>query len=190
MLIKSIEEQVVLGAVYVPESIDSDGETMTKEDVQKMAYEFLSNGLVEKIDVGHSCEESGNMVVESFVSRDNDPDFVPGTWVLGVKINNDEDWIKIKKGELNGFSFFGTSKKESKRVLVEIISAISGETKKSADGLLPEHSHDFFIEFDDEGEVNKGFTSTDMEHKHDIRAVDATDTAMDHAHRINLSEEG
>lgn len=188
--IKSDDEQIVFGPVYVPDSVDSDVESMTRADVKKMAYEFLSSGLVEKIDVGHSCEESGNTVVESYLARDNDPDFVPGTWLLVVKVNNDEDWAKIKKGEINGYSFFGTSKKETKRVLVEIMTAASGETKKSSeDGLLPAHYHDFFIEFDEDGDIVKGYTSTDMEHKHVILAADATELSMDHAHRINLNEE-
>ena len=189
--IKSDDEQLVFGPVYVPDSVDSDVEAMARDDVKKMAYEFLSNGFVEKIDVGHSCEESGNMVVESYLARDNDPDFVPGTWLMTVKVNNAEDWAKIKKGEITGYSFFGMSKKETKRVLVEIITAVSGETKKSADdGLIPTHSHDFFIEFDDNGTIVKGSTFTDMEHSHVIYAADATEISMDHAHRINLNEEG
>ena len=189
ILIKSQEERIVLGAVYVPESIDSDGETMTREDVQRMAHDFLSSGRVDKIDIGHSCMESGNKVIESFVARDNDPDFIPGTWVLGIKINNDDDWIGIKKGELNAFSFFGAAKKESKRVLVEIVSSVSGTTKAVADGLLPEHEHDYYIEFDDSGEISKGQTAMVLNHRHSISAVDATDITMDHAHRINISEE-
>ena len=188
-IIKSDEEQIVFGPVYVPESIDSDGETITRNDIKQMAYGFLSSGKTNKIDIGHSCKESGNLVVESYLARDNDPDFTPGTWLMAVKVVNKEDWANVKKGILNGFSFFGTSKKQSKRVLVEILTAVSGKTETSADGVLPPHAHDYFIEFDDDGNIIQAKTSIDLEHSHNIAAVDSTDRELDHGHRIKIEED-
>ena len=31
----------------------------------------------------------------------------PGTWMASYKINNDEDWQRIKNGEVKGFSLAG-----------------------------------------------------------------------------------
>ena len=101
------ELQIVYGEVYAPGFPDSQGDYMTRETIREMAFEFMRKGLGANIDVQHSQEQSGAYVVESFIARDDDSVFIPGSWVIGVKVPDPELWAQIKSGELNGFSLDG-----------------------------------------------------------------------------------
>lgn len=189
VVIKSEAERLVYGEVYAPLQVDTDEEAMTAEEIKKMAHGFLMDGFTSKIDVNHQQQESGCLIVESFLARKNDPDnFVEGSWVLGVKVLPDELWEAIQKGELNGFSFGGSAPaKETITVLVSMTRRMVGSCEKSEDGgLLPPHDHSIDIEFDKDGTVTKGETSFDLGHKHSIQRTTATEKAMEHSHRLIL----
>ena len=187
LVIKDADRHIVMGAVYVPNSVDSDGEFMAEEDVRKAAYEFLATGKVSKIDVMHNFEESGCMVVESFIARKGDPDFTtPGTWVMGVEITDDTIWSDVKSGKINGFSFAGLVHKQKIIAEVEVTKSLSGITEKSLIDIVPEHDHEFSLFFNDNGRIISGKTDNKLGHDHVIVASDATEKALDHAHRITL----
>jgi hypothetical protein len=114
MQIKKLDEelQIVYAEVYVPNVPDSDNDFMTVETVREMAHKFLANGRVTKVDVEHSREDIQAAVVESFVVRKGDPDFIPDAWVAGVKIYDPEVWELVKSGEINGFSLDGIGQGE------------------------------------------------------------------------------
>ena len=101
------ELQIVYGEVYAPDFPDSEGDYMTRETIREMAHTFMRKSLGGNIDVQHSQERSGAYVVESFIARDDDSVFIPGSWVIGVKVPDPELWAQIKSGELNGFSLDG-----------------------------------------------------------------------------------
>lgn len=112
LVIKSEDRRLVYGEVYAPLHIDTDKEAMTASEIEKMAHNFLSRGLTNKIDIGHNLQESGSVIVESFIARKNDPDgFIEGSWVIGVLVPEDV-WPAVKNGELNGFSFYGKVEKK------------------------------------------------------------------------------
>jgi len=184
VVVKDAEAHIVMGAVYVPMSVDSDNEAMTPEDIRKMAHEFLSSGKVNKIDKSHNFQESGCLVVESSLARAGDPDFVEGTWIVTTKITDPAIWEQIQKGEINGYSFAGIVRKEVSTVLIETIDTMSGYTEDSTIDILPVHKHDFFMKFNDNGRISVGKTSIFLGHEHTIKAVDATEMEMGHAHRI------
>lgn len=179
------ELQIVWGEVYVPYRIDTDRETMTPEEIQKMAWEFLSTGKADNIDISHSLEKSGCKVVESFVAREGDPDFIPGAWVLGVWCP-DEVWEQVKSGELNGFSFFGSTEKYPATVLIEVVKQIAGITKKSTVDIIPIHEHAFIINLDNKGVIVSGKTDMVLAHFHPIEKGTATEFELDHNHRFAL----
>lgn len=182
MKVASEEKRIVYGAVYVPGEVDSDWETMTAEDVEKAAHGFLMSGKVDRIDFMHDGQPTGARVVESYLSKEGDPDFpVPGTWVLGVHVPDDALWEAIKKGEVNGFSMAGRVQKVPKRVVVEVVSKAVGETLE-AEG----HTHEFVVEFDEEGRVVFGKTSEVEGHVHEIKGTSVTEKAEGHAHRYVL----
>jgi len=188
IVIKSDEKRLVYGEVYAPLHVDTDGEAMTEDDIERTAHAFLASGKVNKVDVQHNCKESGCTVVESFIARKNDPDgFVKGAWVLGVKVTPDELWKEVKAGELNGFSFFGTVVKVPATTQVVTAKKIVGETENSTDGLLPIHYHSIEINFMD-GDLLHGKTGVAQEHSHDVKHATATERSLEHSHRLVLVE--
>jgi hypothetical protein len=179
------EHQIVYGVVYEPNDIDTDGETISKEHVAKMAWEFLSSGFYDKIDVQHSFKESGSKVVESFVTRKGDEDFPEDSWVLGVQ-TPDDVWAQVKSGDLNGFSLAGPAAKSPQRVIVEISKQIVGVTEKSTVDIIPEHEHTFIVNYNQDGNVMSGKTDNCLGHSHAIFAETATQKELDHNHRFKV----
>ena len=128
---------MVFGEVYAPGFPDSQGDFMTPDEIKKMAYNFLRKGL----DVEHRrqplAEPSGSYVVESFIARDGDPIFIPGSWVLGVKVPDQSVWQMVKSGELNGFSLDGFGVRTPKAFSIEMPELLKGETTVERDHSAP-----------------------------------------------------
>ena len=186
MQIKKLDEelQIVYAEVYVPNVPDSDNDFMTVETVREMAHGFLANGRVTKVDVEHSREEISAAVVESFVARKHDPDFIENSWVAGVKIYDSEVWELIKSGEINGFSLDGIGQGNETELEIEIPEFVKGETDLEAG-----HSHIFKVYFDAEGNFLGGQTiEPDADHVHLIKRGTLTEDANDHAHRFSFVE--
>jgi hypothetical protein len=191
IVIKSEEKRLVYGEVYAPMRVDTDTEAMTAEDIEKMAHAFLARGKTDCIDVQHSMEESGCVVVESFIARKEDPDgFIQGAWVLGVKVIPEELWQAIKSGELNGFSFAGIpGDRVTARATVRQAKRLVGETEKSTDsGPIPSHSHEVNLTFSSDGKIIPTNTEETYGHVHGVRKATATEPAFDHSHRMVLIE--
>lgn len=103
-----LEKRLVYAEVYLPDMEDAHGHSMTAEEIEKMAHGFMKNRRTTSIDLNHDNNvEYGCAMVESFIARDGDPDYMPGAWVGVVKVENDEIWKMIKDGEITGFSFEG-----------------------------------------------------------------------------------
>lgn len=179
------EHQVVYGVVYAPNRVDTDWEAMTAEEIQKMAWNFLAKHREENIDLQHSLEKSGCVVVESFVVREGDPDFPEGAWVLGT-LCPDDIWERVKSGEFNGYSFYGGVEKYPAKVLLEVAKQIAGITEKSTVDILPEHEHTFIVNLDNKARIVSGKTDIVLIHSHIIKKGTATEFDMDHNHRVFL----
>jgi len=179
------EDQVVYGEVYIPDRVDTDHEAMSANDVEKAAWEFLSTGKTSKIDIQHDLSESGCQVVESFIARKDWEPWVEGAWVMGVKCT-DSIWKSVKSGELNGFSFYGTSKKVPAKVLVEVAKQIAGITEENTEDILPPHSHTFVINLNNTGDIVSGKTDLVLSHSHLVKHGTATEVELDHRHRLVL----
>ena len=104
----SSKQQIVFGEVYIPDVKDTDGNFMTAETIEKMSHDFLANKKNSQISKAHDGNTDKGVVVESFIVRKGDPDFVEGAWVVGVHVPDEKIWGQIEKGELTGFSIEGT----------------------------------------------------------------------------------
>ncbi|MGE5551509.1 MAG: XkdF-like putative serine protease domain-containing protein [Bacteroidota bacterium] len=100
-------QQIVYGEVYIPNVRDTHGNWMTAEEIEKMAHRFLMKFRNTQIDLQHDMEPDEGAVVESFIARENDPDFTPGAWVLATKVFKTETWTAIMNGEITGYSLYG-----------------------------------------------------------------------------------
>ena len=178
------EEQVVFGEVYAPGFPDSQGDFMTPEEIKKMAYNFLRKGAPSNIDVNHSQEPSGSYVVESFIAREGDPIFIPGSWVLGVKVPDETVWQMVKSGDLNGFSLDGFGVRTPTTFAIEMPELLKGET-------MPEgnHSHQFVVKYDRSGNFLGGYTNPASDgHTHLIVRGTVTEPSHGHVHRFSFVE--
>jgi hypothetical protein len=176
------EKQIVYGEVYAPNQLDTFGEFMTAEDIEVMAHRFMQLDMRTVIDTQHDNIPNGAYPVESFIARENDEDYTPGAWVLGVKVPDQHLWQAVKKGELNGFSFQSLVKPTSVEVQYTSIRDHVGQTEQQDD-----HYHVFFAELDEIGNVTGGRTSKAADgHFHEISRASTTDWSAGHSHRFFL----
>lgn len=110
---KNADEHYVTGIVYEPMTADTDDNYMTEPEIIKAAYWFAENG--DSVDLQHSFEKlSTAKVVENWVTKSDSTiggkKIRKGTWVMTVKIADDEIWSAIEKGAITGFSMGGVGK--------------------------------------------------------------------------------
>lgn len=121
------EQQIVSGPALIPNlkiyrsaeslGLDEDGYIyFSEETVKEMAHLFMTSERMNTITLDHETENSDLKLIESWLVEDPKQDKavalgfdVPkGTWMVSYKVENDELWNKIKKGEFNGFSIEAT----------------------------------------------------------------------------------
>jgi predicted ABC-type ATPase len=176
------DKQIVYGEVYAPWVLDTYGEFMTTEDIELMAHRFMRLDLSKVIDTQHDNQPNGSYPVESFIARDGDPHYTPGAWVLGVHVPDPSLWHAVKNGQLNGFSFQSLVKPTDVDVEISAIRDFVGETE-----LCEDHSHTFFVELNDIGNVVGGRTSKAADgHCHEIKGASVTGRTGGHSHRFFL----
>ncbi|MFB0556081.1 MAG: XkdF-like putative serine protease domain-containing protein [Phycisphaerae bacterium] len=106
---KESDEHIVCGIVYEPNTLDSEGDKATAEEIKKAAYEFMESGQVFKIN--HTGNPAKIKILESYLAPVDltieNKSVKKGSWVLTVRIGDDEIWRQVKVGELSGFSMAG-----------------------------------------------------------------------------------
>lgn len=182
---ESSDEQMVWAEVYAPNAQDSDGEFMDAKGIREAAYRFMRAKKLDSIDSQHDNElVPGCYIIESFIARKGDPDFIEGAWVVGMHIDNDEMWGKIKKGEINGFSLEAFVVKQRSKIELTIPNLLNGRTSKAEDG----HEHTFKVTYDDQGRFQGGTTGETNGHYHLIKRGTATEDEAGHSHRFSHVE--
>lgn len=148
------EERLVFAEVYAPDMIDTHGDFMTAPEIKKMAYDFARKGRLDQVDVCHDNNLYGCNVVETFVARSDDSVFIPGSWVVGVHVPDDELWSMIKSGEINGFSMESlVLRKQSEREF-DLPVVLKGYTQKTENG----HKTPFTVFVDENGKTSSPIT--------------------------------
>ena len=179
------ELQIVWGVVYAPGVPDSHGDFMNAEEIRKMAYKFSQKGDFGAVDLMHNNERYGCFVVETFITREGDPDFpIVGSWAVGVHIPDPELWALVKDGTLNGFSMEALAYRGDSVVDIEVQPILTGTTEET-DG----HVHKFEAWFDETGQLVGGATdeaedSQGFKHRHVIKSSVETESALNHKHRF------
>jgi len=119
----SEEKRILMGAALVPDKKilrkDEEGDDyyiyFSQDTVRKASELFLSKGNQNNSTLEHNIPLEGMSVVESWLVEDEKKDKsrkygfeVPvGTWMVSMKVYNDEVWKKVKDGEIKGFSIEG-----------------------------------------------------------------------------------
>lgn len=101
--------RIAYGEAYTPWEVDLQGQYATADEVVRMAHDFmLRRGKAGEMHARWVMPDGSpaGEVVESFTARPNDPDFEPGSWVLGTKYHP-EVWKGILSGQYRGLSIGG-----------------------------------------------------------------------------------
>lgn len=127
------EKRLLMGAALIPNKpiYRRNGEDeyyiyFSQETVRKASELFFINGNQNKATLEHQMDVQGTSVVESWIiegdqdkSRMYGMDLPVGTWMVSMKILNDELWEGyVKSGKVKGFSIEGyfVDKVEASRV--------------------------------------------------------------------------
>jgi hypothetical protein len=105
--------QVVLGVVLEPDTVDTQGDMMSPEDIEASAHAWLASSRVIGSEHGKPIEATP---VESYIAP---VDFnlggeliTKGSWLLGTKIHDPAEWAKVLDGEYEGYSVGGFGERE------------------------------------------------------------------------------
>jgi hypothetical protein len=117
------EKRILMGAALVPnkqiyrKNGDKEFYIYFSEDTIRKASElFLMRANQNNATLEHEKKMlDGMSVVESWIIEDEKQDksakygfnLPKGTWMISMKVNNDEIWNKVKAGEVKGFSIEG-----------------------------------------------------------------------------------
>ena len=118
------EKRIVMGAVLIPEKpilrLDEQGEPFhiffAKETIRKASELYLQRGLQSSATLEHEINIQGITLVESWIVEDKNLDKSQlykldapvGSWVVSMKVANDEIWNGyVKNGKVKGFSIEG-----------------------------------------------------------------------------------
>lgn len=175
-------KRVVYGVVYTPNMLDSFGGFTDSEEVERLAYRFMSLDLNRVIDTQHDNIPNGSYPVESFIAREGDPNFPEGSWVLATKVTDDELWEEILSGKYNGYSMEIKTLRRPYVVTYSTFNNIVGKTEDNS-----EHSHVYYLELDEKGRILRGRTSVDNGHYHEIQQNSKTEMTNSHSHRIVIT---
>jgi hypothetical protein len=117
------EKRILLGAALIPNKpiYRQNGEEefyvyFTKETIRKASELFFQNSNQNESTLEHEVELNGLSVVESWIIEDDEKDksrvygldMPVGTWMVSMKVNNDDIWNNyVKTNKVKGFSIEG-----------------------------------------------------------------------------------
>jgi hypothetical protein len=120
---KDAEKRILMGAALIPNKpiYRKSGEEefyvyFTKETIRRASEMFFQNGNQNQSTLEHEAELQGLSVVESWIIEDEQKDksrlygleMPIGTWMVSMKVNNDDVWNNyVKTGKVKGFSIEG-----------------------------------------------------------------------------------
>jgi hypothetical protein len=117
------EKRILMGAALIPNKqiYRKDGKDeyyifFSKETIKKASELFLQKGNQSNSTIQHQDKLEGMTVVESWIIEDEqfdkskkyDFNLPVGTWMISMKVENDDVWDRVKSGEIKGFSIEGS----------------------------------------------------------------------------------
>ena len=117
------EKRILMGAALIPNKtiFRRNGEDefyvyFSKDTIRRASQLFLKSGSQSKSTLEHQMKIEGLTVVESWIVDDSEKDksafyglsMPVGTWMVSVKVDNDEIWTDfVKTKKVKGFSIEG-----------------------------------------------------------------------------------
>ena len=113
---KSEFQQIVYGIALIPDQVDSQGDTITKEQIEKVAHQFMMDCRQNDLQHQQVLPQSKTIPVESYLAP---VDFQlgsklikAGSWIVATKIYDPSVWGMIMNGEIRGYSIKGTGQRK------------------------------------------------------------------------------
>jgi len=180
------ERRIVYGVVYPVNRPDTDNEFMLAEDVEMAAHSFMENIYKQQgggIDYMHNWELADAHPVESYICPVDIPEmkFIKGDWILGVKINDDDLWDKVKVGDIGGYSLAALTDSVEVDTVLDNPQYFIGITQPDHED---SHVHLFHLNINKMGRIVSGCTSMTNHHSHKITSGTVTNEEKKHKHRI------
>lgn len=116
------EKKILMGAALIPDKQifrrNKEEEYyifFSKDTVRKASELFLMNSNQNNATYEHDQKLKGLSVVESWIIEDSKTDksrlynfdLPVGTWMISMKVNNEDVWNDVKLGKVKGFSIEG-----------------------------------------------------------------------------------
>ena len=117
------EKKILMGAALVPNKqilrADKDGNGyyiyFSEDTIKKASELFLMRSNQNNATLEHKEKLNGMSVVESWVidnpemdkSKEYGFNLPKGTWMISMKVNNEDIWNDVKAGKVKGFSIEG-----------------------------------------------------------------------------------
>lgn len=123
--------RMVYGIVYAPGEADTDADTMSAAEIEKAAYGFMRSR-AGRIDADHDFGAERGYVAESWLVRRGDALFAgepAGAWAVGIKVEDNETWERVGKGELKGLSLAGIGERVPLEEALEKATAVAESEK-------------------------------------------------------------
>ena len=107
------EERIVMGVVYEPDIVDAQGDSASGPEIRKAAHRFMQESRM--IGVMHKDSASGKIdIVESYTApvsfRLGKQQISKGTWIMVLKVKDDEIWAGVKSEKYTGLSMSGRAR--------------------------------------------------------------------------------
>jgi hypothetical protein len=169
------------GAVMVPGSV-CNGVVITSEVVLKAYQVYESSEAFGKFDIDHdNIDRPGIRVISSFITKHKSHHGPAGTWVLCLKVDNEEVSQKLDNHEINAFSIHGFMPMKKHEQPVERVDKALLKT-------LPvnKHSHLIFVKYGPSGSPEEIKVSASEGHTHNWNSSTCTTTRQNgHRHRVS-----
>lgn len=146
------EQRLVVGPAMIPDKMiirrnEITGEIyyvyFSPETIKKLQQKFMKEKLLDKTNLEHGRKFLKDVdVVESWIVEDPERDkqqvfgmdYPAGTWMIIMKVTDDDTWEKVKDGKLKGFSVQGYFLEKAKfnhinNDLIEEIKSILKQVK-------------------------------------------------------------
>lgn len=111
----SEEERTITGIVLRPDVVDAQGDIMDSKVIKTAAHAFLSNyNKTSKLGYMHKDFKPKFELAESYIAPSElnfNGTLVPkGSWIMVLKVLNEDIWKLVKRGKLTGLSIGGKAK--------------------------------------------------------------------------------
>jgi hypothetical protein len=106
------EEKLVYGIVLEPETVDAQNDVYSEDEVKSAAHRFMEE--FRHLGIMHKVRLDGRLkILETYIAPQEltigGTHVKKGTWLLAVRVLDNNLWKAVKEGRLTGFSIGGSA---------------------------------------------------------------------------------